>query len=217
MVANLNTILQFKFQECRVLRREKEIALEELQRAQDTISRLKIEKSSKSIDLYDPNNPDVLHKRIKQHEKQMQELEDENEKHINELSKIEKSLAEYKAENNQLRSMANEARIYKENEEGMILELAGLKNELEKCIQFNQQLTEENQRLVEENNHKKTVSEGNGGNNFDIRAVQLLLKSIAITNISTDYYNPLIRCFFNEAKLRNLLHNIVINILLTTL
>ena len=145
MVANLNTILQFKFQECRVLRREKEIALEELQRAQDTISRLKIEKSSKSIDLYDPNTPDVLHKRIKQHEKQMQELEDENEKHINELSKIEKSLAEYKAENNQLRSMANEARIYKENEEGMILELAGLKNELEKCIQFNQQLTEENQ------------------------------------------------------------------------
>jgi len=113
--------------------------------------------------------------------------------------------------------MANEARIYKENEEGMILELAGLKNELEKCIQFNQQLTEENQRLVEENNHKKTVSEGNGGNKFDIRAVQLLLKSIAITNISTDYYNPLIRCFFNEAKLRNLLHNIVINILLTTL
>ena len=54
----------FKFQECRILRREKEIALDELHRAQDMISRLKTEKSTKSIDLYDPNHPDVLHKRI---------------------------------------------------------------------------------------------------------------------------------------------------------
>lgn len=157
---DLNSLLQFKFQECRVLRREKEVALEELQRAQDTISRLKIEKSTKSIDLYDPNNPDILHKRIKQHEKQIQELEEENEKVINELGRVEKSLSGYKAENGELRSMANEARIYKENEEGMILELAGLKNELEKCTQFNQQLIEENQRLVDENQQKKSMGEG---------------------------------------------------------
>ncbi len=60
----MNDLLHFKFQECRVLRREKEVALDELKRAQDIISRLKIEKNNKSIDMYDPNNPEVLHKRI---------------------------------------------------------------------------------------------------------------------------------------------------------
>ncbi len=60
----MNALLHLKFQECRVLRREKEIALEELKRAQDIISRMKIEKNNKSIDMYDPNNPEILQKRI---------------------------------------------------------------------------------------------------------------------------------------------------------
>ena len=47
-----------------VFKREKECAIEELVKAQDVISRLKLEKSTKSIDLYDPNNPDILHKKI---------------------------------------------------------------------------------------------------------------------------------------------------------
>ncbi len=47
-----------------IVKREKECALEELYKAQDTISRLRIEKSNKTIDLYDPNNPEILQKKI---------------------------------------------------------------------------------------------------------------------------------------------------------
>ena len=47
-----------------IFKKEKECAVEELIKAQDTISRLKLEKSTKSIDLYDPNNPEILHKKI---------------------------------------------------------------------------------------------------------------------------------------------------------
>lgn len=57
-------LLHYKFEECRVLRREKECALEELFKAQDMISRMKIEKNNKSIDMYDPNNPEILQKRL---------------------------------------------------------------------------------------------------------------------------------------------------------
>ena len=45
-------------------KREKDCAVEELIKAQDTIGRLKLEKSTKSIDLYDPNNPDILQKKL---------------------------------------------------------------------------------------------------------------------------------------------------------
>ena len=51
-------------EEVRALRREKELILEELYKAQDNISRMKIEKNNKTIDLYDPNNPDILHRKI---------------------------------------------------------------------------------------------------------------------------------------------------------
>ncbi len=47
-----------------IFKKEKECAVEELIKAQDTISRLKLEKSTKSIDLYDPNNPEILHKKL---------------------------------------------------------------------------------------------------------------------------------------------------------
>ena len=64
------------------------------------------------------------------YEKQLQELEDENEKHVNELSRLEKSLSTTKTENNDLKSLASEARIYKEREDSLILEIANLKNEI---------------------------------------------------------------------------------------
>ena len=51
-------------EEVRALRREKELILEELYKAQDNISRMKIEKNNKTIDMYDPNNPDILHRKI---------------------------------------------------------------------------------------------------------------------------------------------------------
>ena len=47
-----------------IVKREKECAVEELIKAQDTISRLRLEKSTKSIDLYDPNNPEILHRKL---------------------------------------------------------------------------------------------------------------------------------------------------------
>lgn len=47
-----------------IVKREKDCAIEELVKAQDTISRLKLEKSTKSIDLYDPNNPEILHRKL---------------------------------------------------------------------------------------------------------------------------------------------------------
>ena len=48
-----------------VFKKEKECAIEELVKAQDVISRLKLEQSStKSIDLYDPNNPEIFQKKI---------------------------------------------------------------------------------------------------------------------------------------------------------
>lgn len=55
----------FKLKEMLVLKREKECVLEELAKAQETIAKLSLEKkSAKSIDLYDPNSPDVLNKKI---------------------------------------------------------------------------------------------------------------------------------------------------------
>lgn len=47
-----------------ILKREKEFALEELAKAQDNIAKLNLEKRTKSIDLYDPNSPEVLNKKI---------------------------------------------------------------------------------------------------------------------------------------------------------
>lgn len=47
-----------------MFKREKECAIEELVKAQDIISRLNLEKNAKSIDLYEPNSPEVLNKRI---------------------------------------------------------------------------------------------------------------------------------------------------------
>lgn len=46
------------------------------------------------------------------------------------MSKMEKVLDKFKLENNDLKSMVNESRIYKEREESLILEVASLKNEL---------------------------------------------------------------------------------------
>lgn len=57
-------------------------------------------------------------------------MEDENERNANEMSKMEKVLDKFKLENNDLKSMVNESRIYKEREESLILEVASLKNEL---------------------------------------------------------------------------------------
>jgi hypothetical protein len=57
--------LNFKqFKELLTFKREKECVLDELAKAQDTISRLVLEKNSKSIDLYDPNNPEILNKKL---------------------------------------------------------------------------------------------------------------------------------------------------------
>jgi hypothetical protein len=47
-----------------LLKKEKECLQDELQKAQDTISRFKLEKSIKSIDIYDPNSPEVLNKKL---------------------------------------------------------------------------------------------------------------------------------------------------------
>ena len=46
------------------------------------------------------------------------------------MSKIEKHLDKFKLENNDLKSMVNENKIYKEREENLIMEVANLKNEL---------------------------------------------------------------------------------------
>ncbi len=55
---------KIKIKELLIVKREKDCAIEELVKAQDTISRLKLEKSTKSIDLYDPNNPEILHRKL---------------------------------------------------------------------------------------------------------------------------------------------------------
>ncbi len=43
---------------------------------------------------------------------------------------MENSLKTFQAENNELKTLANEAKIYKEREDGLILEIAELKNEI---------------------------------------------------------------------------------------
>jgi hypothetical protein len=45
-------------------KRDKECALEELMKAQDTIAQLKLEKNTKSIECYDANNVEVLNKKL---------------------------------------------------------------------------------------------------------------------------------------------------------
>lgn len=112
-----------------IFKREKESVVEELIKAQDTIGRLNLEKNTKSIDLYDPNSPDILKKKLKAYEKQVQELEEENEKFANDFSKLEKTLNTYKTENSDLRSKLNESKILVERDESLHLEVANLKNE----------------------------------------------------------------------------------------
>jgi hypothetical protein len=63
-IKQLNESFWFKLKEILLLKKEKECLQEELQKAQDTISRFKLEKSIKTIDIYEPNSPEVLHKKI---------------------------------------------------------------------------------------------------------------------------------------------------------
>lgn len=63
-------------------------------------------------------------------EKQVQELEDENEKQINEYSKMEKLVEKLKLENTELKQRVNEGLLNKEREESLRLENANLKNQL---------------------------------------------------------------------------------------
>ena len=60
----------------------------------------------------------------------MADLEDENERLINDISKLEGSLNALKAENNDVKLKLNENRLYKEREESLMLEIASLKNDL---------------------------------------------------------------------------------------
>lgn len=50
--------------------------------------------------------------------------------------------------------MTNKAKLYEEREDGLILEIAELKNEISKCVFANGQLNEDNQRLMEEFNNR---------------------------------------------------------------
>ncbi len=54
----------WKVKEILLLRKENECLVEELNKLQDTISNIKLEKSVKSIELYDPNNPEFLQKKL---------------------------------------------------------------------------------------------------------------------------------------------------------
>ena len=60
----------------------------------------------------------------------MADLEDENERLINDISKLEGSLNALKAENNDVKLKLNENRLYKEREESLMLEIASLKNDM---------------------------------------------------------------------------------------
>ena len=64
------------------------------------------------------------------YEKQIQDLEDDNERCSSELSKMEKSMDKLKMENLDLKSKVSVGLIYKEQEESLLMEIAGLKNEL---------------------------------------------------------------------------------------
>ena len=105
-------------------------------------------------------------------------MEDENERLITDISTLEKSIDRLKLENSDLKSKLNEQRLYKEREESLVLEIAGLKNDLKYFIlkyliqtiylfinyiekiklrkfkQLNIQLTEDNQSLVQELNRR---------------------------------------------------------------
>jgi hypothetical protein len=60
-----------KIKEMISYKREKECALEELMKAQDTIAQLKLEKSTKSIECYDANNVEILHKKLSKIKKKL--------------------------------------------------------------------------------------------------------------------------------------------------
>ena len=64
------------------------------------------------------------------YEKQIQDLEDDNERCSSELSKMEKTMDKLKMENLDLKSKVSVGLIYKEQEESLLMEIAGLKNEL---------------------------------------------------------------------------------------
>jgi hypothetical protein len=115
---------------------------------------------------------------LENYEKQLSDLEDENERLITDISTLEKSIDRLKLENSDLKSKLNEQRLYKEREESLVLEIAGLKNDLKYFIlkyliqtiylfinyiekiklrkfkQLNIQLTEDNQSLVQELNRR---------------------------------------------------------------
>ena len=61
-------------------------------------------------------------------------MEDENERLITDISTLEKSIDRLKLENSDLKSKLNEQRLYKEREESLVLEIAGLKNDLKYFI-----------------------------------------------------------------------------------
>ena len=113
-----------------IFKKEKDLAIDELMKAQDTISRLTMEKNAKTYDSYDPNSPDLLKKKLKTFERQIKELEHENEKYSGELNKCDKNLSALKQENSELKSKLGENKILYEREQNLLLDMADLKNEL---------------------------------------------------------------------------------------
>jgi septal ring factor EnvC (AmiA/AmiB activator) len=63
-------------------------------------------------------------------ERQINELEEENERYVDEISQLKTSLDKQKAEYGDLRTKLHETRMYKEREDHLIVEVTNLKNEL---------------------------------------------------------------------------------------
>ncbi|CAF0755974.1 unnamed protein product [Brachionus calyciflorus] len=137
-----------------IFKKEKDVALEELMKAQDTISRLSMEKSQKCHDMFTPDSPDLLKKKLKTYERQIRELENENEKYSCELVKTDKNFNCLRQENAELRNKLNENKILYEREQNLLVDMAELKNELKKLKQANGQLIETNKRLIDELNSR---------------------------------------------------------------
>lgn len=57
-------------------------------------------------------------------------MEDENEKHVNEYSKMEKTIEKLKADNCELKQKVTESLLLREREESLRLENSNLKNQL---------------------------------------------------------------------------------------
>ncbi|CAF1399334.1 unnamed protein product [Adineta ricciae] len=141
--------------ETEALRRERDILQNELRVQQELVAKLQnqqhnngmVTRTSK-LDEVTLHQKEALEKKLRAYEKQMRTLTNENDKLKQQIHQTDRTIAQLKRENEELQQKAVETK--KRNDELLYQEFNALRNDLKSFKQRNDELFEENRRLLQE-------------------------------------------------------------------